>query len=129
MVCIGESHIRGAAALSKTRKAFSDAGWVANIAEAAQSVTSAEGTYGGAICAVRAHLARKPLLADLGPSYEVTGKSSTLDLAGWGIGVPSADILVYAGYCRHGEVAGTSQGSQPTRARGLARSSGSQTSI
>ena len=105
VVCVGESHIRGTAALGKAEKAFARAGWVANIAEAAQSASSEAGNCGGAICAVRSHLARKPLLADLDAEHNVTQRSATLDLAGWGLGVQSADILVYAGYCRHGEVA------------------------
>ncbi len=99
----GETHIRDAK-LDECIGRLEKGGWTITAAPAAKSDQSVGGTWGGAICAAKAHIATQHLIGD-----ERTARRSAItkapDLAMRVLNIMGGDILMIAGYARGGESA------------------------
>ena len=84
-------------------KRFSQAGWISSAASAVESVTSADGTYGGALAAVRSHICSSPLPSDTLVTPHLA-LSAQVDVSGRVLHMAGSDVLLLAGYARHGDV-------------------------
>jgi len=97
----GESHLRGSKLEGAAGRVVA-AGFAVTVAPAALSATSAEGTYGGVVGAMRKHIMNSPMPDDTqsGGVYY----SNSLDMVARGVMFPGGEIIMAAAYCRHGEV-------------------------